>query len=63
MARDYLRVSATNASTERIFSSVANVIIPKILFAHSALISRDYTDANQPTKVMFIVNIVAEEHN
>ncbi|RIA89907.1 hypothetical protein C1645_771205 [Glomus cerebriforme] len=35
----------------------------KMWFAHSALISRDYTDANQPTKVMFVVDIVAEEHN
>jgi hypothetical protein len=32
-------------------------------FANSALVSRDYTDANHPTKVMFVVDIVAQEHN
>lgn len=32
-------------------------------FANSALISRDYTDGNHHTKVMFVVDIVAQEHN
>ncbi|CAG8669010.1 9616_t:CDS:2 [Funneliformis mosseae] len=35
----------------------------KMWFAHSALISRDYTDSNSYTKVMFVIDIVAEEHN
>lgn len=32
-------------------------------FANSALISRDYTDVSHDTKVMFVVDIVAQEHN
>ncbi|CAB5154631.1 hypothetical protein GLOIN_2v1511084 [Rhizophagus irregularis DAOM 181602=DAOM 197198] len=35
----------------------------KMWFANSALISRDYTDGNHHTKVMFVVDIVAQEHN
>ncbi|GBB93658.1 hypothetical protein RclHR1_22070001 [Rhizophagus clarus] len=35
----------------------------KMWFANSALISRDYTDVNCHTKVMFVVDIVAQEHN
>ncbi|CAI2162652.1 6945_t:CDS:2 [Funneliformis geosporum] len=35
----------------------------KMWFAYSALISRDYTDSNSYTKVMFVIDVVAKEHN